>query len=112
MAIRRAVKECIKKGVLKDVLVKHRAEVESVFLTTIDKKLYEEALRLDAIEDGKEEGMRIGLEEGRTKGRAEGEKAKLKELVEKKLRKGCSLQEIADVLEEELEVIEKIIKEL
>lgn len=44
--------------------------------------------------------------------RAEGEKAKLKELVEKKLRKGCSLQEIADVLEEELEVIEKIIKEL
>jgi len=40
-----AVEECINKGVLEDILLKHRAEVMDMFLTTFDKKMYEEALR-------------------------------------------------------------------
>ena len=40
-----AVEECISKGVLEDILLKHRAEVMDMFLTTFDKKMYEEALR-------------------------------------------------------------------
>ena len=44
-AVVRAVDECIEKGILEDVLVKHRAEVEDMFLTTFDKKMYEEAMR-------------------------------------------------------------------
>lgn len=100
VAIKCAIDECIQKGVLEDVLLKHRAEVEDMFLTTFDKKMYEEALRLDAISAGRREG----LEKGRT--------MQLQEQIQKKLQKGCSIQEIADALEEELEVIEKIIKEL
>ena len=46
-----AVNECIDKGILKDVLAKHRTEVVDMFLTTFDKKMYEEALR----EEGREE---------------------------------------------------------
>ncbi len=50
-AVTCAVNECIDKGILKDVLKKHRAEVVDMFLTTFDKKMYEEALR----EEGREE---------------------------------------------------------
>ena len=50
-AVTCAVNECIEKGILKDVLQKHRAEVVDMFLTTFDKKMYEEALR----EEGREE---------------------------------------------------------
>ncbi len=50
-----AVNECIDKGILKDVLKKHRAEVVDMFLTTFDKKMYEEALREEAREEVREE---------------------------------------------------------
>ena len=50
-AVTCAVNECIEKGILKDVLEKHRAEVADMFLTTFDRKMYEEALR----EEGREE---------------------------------------------------------
>jgi len=63
-----AVEECIEKGILKDVLVKHRAEVVDMFLTTFDKKMYERAVRDEAREAGLEEGRMAGLEEGRMAG--------------------------------------------
>ena len=44
-AVVKAVDECISQGILKDVLVKHRAEVFDMFLTKFDKKMYEEAIR-------------------------------------------------------------------
>lgn len=49
-AIMRATDECINRDILKDVLTKHRAEVVDMFLTTFDKKMYEEAIR----EEGRE----------------------------------------------------------
>ena len=66
----KAVDECINEGILTDVLVKHRAEVFDMFLTKFDKKMYEEAIRLDAREDGLAEGREVGLAEGRAKGLA------------------------------------------
>ncbi len=42
----------------------------------------------------------------------DGAQTKLKEQVAKKLQKGYSVAEIADMLEEEMEVIEKIVREL
>ena len=59
-----------------------------MFLTTFDKKMYKEAL----------------LEEG--------ERNKLINQVQKKLAKGQSVEKIADDLEEELSVIQEIVKEL
>ena len=44
-AVVKAVDECISQGILRDVLVKHRAEVFDMFLTKFDKKMYEEAIR-------------------------------------------------------------------
>ena len=50
-AVVSAVDECIDKDILRDILVKNRAEVIDMFLTTFDKKMYEEALR----EEGRDE---------------------------------------------------------
>ena len=98
-AITRAIDECIEKGILVDILTKQRSEVLEVLLTTFNQELYEKNLKQDAYEDGILQGISMG------------EYNKLKELVFKKLQKGQSIEEIANVLEENVEVIEKIINE-
>jgi len=55
-----------------------------------------EAVKMNILEIGKEFGA----------------KEKLKELIQKKLKKGCSAEEIADMLEEKIEVIQQLISEL
>ena len=52
----------------------------------------------DLIADGKQEGKQLGKDE------------KLREQVEKKMKKGLSVSEIADMLEENEKTIEKIVK--
>ena len=54
----------------------------------------------ELIEDGKQEGKQLGKDE------------KLTELVVKKVKKGLSVSEIEDVLEEDEETIRKIIESL
>ena len=51
------------------------------------------------------------IEKGRTEGKKEGRKDIIHELVQKKLKKGKTLEEIADALEETVDVIQKIIAE-
>ena len=62
----------------------------------------------ELIEDGKQEGRA----EGRAEGKQLGKDEKLRELVVKKVNKGLSVSEIADVLEEDEETIGKIIESL
>ena len=59
-----ATEECIDKGILADILIKHRAEVLDMFLTTFDKKMYEEAIRDEGWEAGRNEGWEAGRNEG------------------------------------------------
>lgn len=54
-AVEMAVNECLEKDVLADILIKHRAEVMDMFLTKFDKKMYEEAIREEGLEQGREE---------------------------------------------------------
>ena len=67
------------------------------------------------LESWKEEMIRIGRAEGHAEGHAEAlmeQQKKLEEKVRRKLQKGKSVAQIADALEEELSVIEKICREL
>ena len=67
------------------------------------------------LESWKEEMIRIGRTEGHAEGHAEAlmeQQKKLAEKVRRKLQKGKSVAQIADELEEELSVIEKICREL
>ena len=52
------------------------------------------------------------LEIGKEIGKELGEKDKLKNQIQKKLQKGCSVEEIADMLEETEEVIRKLMAEI
>lgn len=63
-----------------------------------------------ALEGFIEEGRIEGRKEGRQEGRQEGSQTKLIDLVCRKLRKGKDAIEIADALEEELPVVERICK--
>ena len=58
------------------------------------------------------QGLKELLADEREEGIGLGENKKLRELVEKKIKKGYSIVEIADMLEEDESVIENIVKEL
>lgn len=63
---------------------------------------------------GLEEGRRLGLEEGRCfgleKGRLFGREEILRKQIRKKLEKGLTLSEIADMLEEEEETVKRLME--
>ena len=95
-AVNLAIDECIQKGILKDILSQQRAEVHDMVLTTFDKELYEKGLKQDAYMDGVEDGKNQHL----------------KELIQKKLARGKSIEVIADELEESIDTIQNLITQI
>ena len=79
-----------------------KGEVVHMLLTEYDEKRH---LR-NTFEEGRKEGLEEGMEQGRKQGREE----KLREQVHKKLSRGKTLIEIAEELEEQISVIEQMIK--
>lgn len=71
-----------------------------------------EAVQMNILEIGIERGTQIGIERGLQQGLQRGLQQKLIEQVEKKIKKGLSIAEIADMLEESEETIQKIVEEL
>ena len=68
----KAVTECISEGVLKDFLIKHRAEVLDVCITEYDEEEVMTAIRNESFEKGVDFGKDIGLKEGLREGLREG----------------------------------------
>lgn len=64
------------------------------------------------MDDWLEKKRKEGLELGRSEGRDEGARAKLKELVEKRLLKGDTAEEISNLFEENIETICELIAEI
>lgn len=91
-AVTLAVDECIKNGILADILEKNRSEVMSMILTTFDKKLHEKTLRQEGFEDGFENCLLM--------------------LVRKKFELGQSPAKIAEDLLEPPKTVEKYIKQI
>lgn len=60
------------------------------------------------IEEGRQEGLQEGRQEGLQEGRKEGELRVIASLVCKKLAKGQTYEQIAEILEEDIEMISKI----
>lgn len=108
-AIDTAVRECIKEGVLTDQLTYLGSEVMGMFATEFDMdeavKVWKEEAREEGLEEGREEGRAKGEAEGRAEGRAA---SKIIEQIMKKYKKGCSVAETADMLEENPSAIEQI----
>ena len=60
-----AVQECIRDGILKDFLIKHRSEVVGMLLEEFDMDEYIKMERRDSYADGHEDGLAMGLAEGK-----------------------------------------------
>lgn len=106
-AVQTAIDECIKKGILADILLVEKAEVLHMLLTEYDEKKHLKNTFREGWEEGREEGLAEGLKAGQVKGRED----HLKELIEKKLSKGKTIPKIAEELEEDIVVIEKFAPE-
>lgn len=97
-AVDHTIEACIREGVLKNFLEKHRAEARAVSIFEYDQ---EKHIKMER-EEAWEEGMKKGLERGWTSG--------LKKLIQKKLKKGYTAAQIAEALEEDESVITDIIE--
>ena len=100
-AVDRAVRECIREGILKEFLLQNRAEVMQMSIFEYDQEAH---MRLVW-----EEGRQEGREEGRQEGEMAGKK-RVAELILNMHRKGYTLEQIADVTEKEMDEIQAIIE--
>lgn len=87
-AVERAIEECIQEGILKEFLEKNRAEAKNMSIFEYDQEKHIKQEREEAWEEGRKEGKKAG------------ERDMLLKLAEKKLRKGKTIAEIAEELEE------------
>ena len=92
---KKAIKECIEKGILADYLMRKGGEVINMLLDEYDY----------------ETDIEVQREEAREQGREEGTLQKTCSLIQKKLQKGKTISEIADDLEDTEENISHLIKE-
>ena len=79
-----------------------------MFMMEYDEEKTREHLKEDYYEEWVAEGKSIGLEEGESIGLAKGENRKLIDQVCRKLIKKKTVAQIADELEEDISLIEKI----
>ena len=94
-AVDRAMDECIREDVLREFLMKHRAEARAMSIFEYDQERH----------------MQQEREAGIEKGRRQGEEQLLRRLVQKNLSRGMSISEIAEVLDETEERIREIASE-
>ena len=91
-AIDLAINECIEKGILVEILTKQRGEVHMSILETFDRELYERDLKEQATSRGRQEAHM--------------------EIIQKKLAKGKSVEEIAHALETSVEEVQKLMEQM
>ena len=94
-AVDRAMDECIREDVLREFLMKHRAEARAMSIFEYDQERH----------------MQQEREAGIEKGRRQGEEHLLRRQVQKNLSRGMSISEIAEVLDETEERIREIASE-
>ena len=111
---KKAIKECIEKGILADYLRRKGGKVVNMLLDEYDYETDIEVQREEAREEGRkegrEQGVREGREQGREQGREEGTLQKTCTLIRKKLEKGKTISQIADELEDTEENIIHLIE--
>lgn len=95
-----AINECIEKGILVEYLERKGSEVRNMLIAEYDYDLDIEVQREEAMEDG----IQIGEERGEKRGRI----LRIINQVIKKISKGCTVAETADMLEEEPTMIQHI----
>ena len=107
-AVTRAVDECIEEGILAEFLLKNKTEVIKVSIYEYDKEFEEKKLRKAEYEAGRQDGIEIGRQDGIEIGK----RILLEKIIKKKSKKGKSTEQIADELEEDINIIQKVVEKL
>ncbi|MBQ3644273.1 MAG: PD-(D/E)XK nuclease family transposase [Candidatus Riflebacteria bacterium] len=94
IAIDKAVNECIKKGILKDLLIKYSVEVKNMLLTEFDEEKDWAIIAKGFEEIGYEKGIEKGRKEGKEEGKKEGMKEGMKNIINIMLSNGTSKETI------------------
>ena len=105
-AVERAITECIKEGILVEVLRKNRSEVKMVSILEYDKEWEEKKLRKAEYEAGKSDGIEIGKSEGIKIGREE----TLAEMIYNMKQHGYSIEKMADITGKSVRQIEQYLQ--
>lgn len=77
-----------------------------------DKKSLQKKAWEEGIEIGRQEGISLGLGQGVALGKVQGQYEYMIFLISKKRAKGCSVEETADMLEEDAELVGKVYEAL
>ena len=106
-AIRTTIDECIRDGILKDFLLKNKAEVYHMCLYEFDLELHERVLREEEREEGRLEGIREGRLAGQQEGMQNGKK--FAKQVFKAFMSGKTPETIAEELNVPLEEVKNLV---
>lgn len=106
-AIRTTIDECIRDGILKDFLLKNKAEVYHMCLYEFDVELHERVLREEEREEGRIEGRREGRLAGQREGMQNGKK--FAKQVFKAFMSGKTPETIAEELNVPLEEVKNLV---
>ena len=106
-AIRTTIDECIRDGILKDFLLKNKAEVYHMCLYEFDVELHERVLREEEREEGRLEGIREGRLAGQQEGMQNGKK--FAKQVFKAFLSGKTPETIAEELNVPLEEVKNLV---
>ena len=106
-AIRTTIDECIRDGILKDFLLKNKAEVYHMCLYEFDVELHERVLREEEREEGRLEGIREGRLAGQQEGMQNGKK--FAKQVFKAFMSGKTSETIAEELNVPLEEVKNLV---
>jgi hypothetical protein len=105
-AVKEAIDYCIQYGVMEDILMEYKAEVLGMVLTEYDER---KTMRMFQRES-KEEGIAIGEARGEARGIAKGELIATRKMAMKLAKNNHSIEQIADMTEQEVDVIKEWIK--
>lgn len=106
-AIRTTIDGCIRDGILKDFLLKNKAEVYHMCLYEFDVELHERVLREEEREEGRLEGIREGRLAGQQEGMQNGKK--FAKQVFKAFMSGKTPETIAEELNVPLEEVKNLV---
>lgn len=81
-AVDEAVVYCIEHDVMKEFLLKHRAEVTDMCITEFDEDVFVRGIKEEGREEGLEQGIEQGLKQGLAQGQLEGRLAEIFSSVE------------------------------
>ena len=99
-AVDRAVNECIRENILKEFLMKNKAEVIAVSIFEYNKEEEEKKLRKAEFDYGLQQGIQQGIERG--------DLLRVINQTVKKIQKGYTAEETADMIEVDQTMIEQI----